>query len=202
MKFKKIPTFYQNYFRQHKISLIFFTAVLIVQSLLLVVLPLPLKEIINNLDNKPYFLKMLVCIFVLSVTSLGFSYLENIMLVKQKRQLQMMIRDYLFKKILSQTYAYHLKKQKMLMVNNLNKDVVHVEDLFTKTMVAAVRSLPSVFLLLSALVFIEPQIGLFIILLLPLYFYFGKMISKNFRILDVCISIERDGKPFFSSFFD
>ena len=180
-KFDRLPIFYRIYIKNSKGKLALLATLLFLQALVLVLVPLPLKEVFDNLDNKPYFLQMIALCFGLSIVSLTLDFFGNLMTVNQNRDLQFVIRSYFMKNILAQPYRYHLKKNKMLLVNNLNKDIMYSEDLFTRVVVAVLRSVPSIVFLLVALIIIEPSVFLVVMIGFPIYFFLTRKVLKRLK---------------------
>ncbi len=179
--FDWLPIFYKIYIKNSKGKLMLLATLLFLQALVLVLVPLPLKEVFDNLDNKSYFLQMIGLSFGLSLISLALDYFGNLMTVNQNRDLQFVIRSYFMKNILAQPYRYHLQKNKMLLVNNLNKDIMYSEDLFTRAIVAVLRSVPSIIFLLVALMIIEPIVFVLVAVGFPIYFFLTRRVLKTLK---------------------
>jgi ATP-binding cassette subfamily B protein len=181
--------------------------ILFAQMFLTILIPLPIKFILNHLmkgnSESPHeviiysinfgthsggdaLLLLSFLAFVIGAVFLLFGLWEQIWTGKLSFKIHEIIRRDLIGRVFTRQQSYLESKKKVDLLGRISSDVGNLEVLVTQGMSAILRDIPMIGILLIIMFFIHVKLSLIFALCLPLYYFFSHfftvLMRKNTRV--------------------
>jgi ABC-type multidrug transport system fused ATPase/permease subunit len=193
----KIKTIYssQNFITEEltplKPSIGWMCFFLLLQSGLVVLLPIPIKEAIDNISNIDVVSKMVVLSLGLGCVALVFGFIEEIFHANHIVTFQTSIQQKLYKKIFKCKYSFLQTQKSINLVNHITADVKNLEFFAKGLWVVLIKSVPTLLFLLGAMYLINIYVFFILIFFFVFYFLFSKKSVQKLKILELSLLKER-----------
>ena len=125
----------------------------------------------------------LICGFIIVAIFLKnvFLYLSNYILNPLKNRLVTRMRNDIFDKILQLPIGYFTEQKKGDLISRITNDVGEVEGSVVGTLEGFIRDPLTIILTLAALIYISPQLTMFVLLFVPVIGFVIGRISKSLK---------------------
>lgn len=124
-----------------------------------------------------------ICIFIITAIFFKnvFIYLSYRILAPMRNRVMKRLRSDLYKKILDLPVGYFTEQRKGDITSRMSNDANEIEWSVISTLEGLIREPLTIIIILSVLVFLSPQLSLFLLILLPLTGFIIGRISRSLR---------------------
>lgn len=187
--FKKHP-YVTNQLKAEKSKLIFMGLVLFAQAIMALLLPLPIRFVLDRLlvpsheqdaQQLEYLYIMAGLMLLMTLIVVVLDYYEEILTSKAIASLTNRVRGDLFHRLLSRQQSYIDSKRKIDLMGRLSGDVANLEIPIASGMISLVRAVPTVIFIMAAVFWIQWRLALFALIVLPTMYFLATWLSKKIR---------------------
>ncbi|MGE3758095.1 MAG: ABC transporter transmembrane domain-containing protein, partial [Pseudobdellovibrionaceae bacterium] len=200
--FRKNPYVAAN-LKAEKGQLVRMGVVLFSQAVLALLMPLPIRFVLDKLlvpgqaetgqpidllvgggfEGAPIPLLVWMTFLMLLLTGATaiLDFLEEIYTSKAIAGLTTRVRGDLFQKLLTRKQSYIDSKRKIDLMGRLSGDVANLEIPIASGMISLVRAAPTVLLIVGAILWVNWQFAIFVLIVLPTLYFLATWLSKKIR---------------------
>ncbi len=133
--------------------------------------------------NGKSFVLALICVMVITAVFLKnlFTYLSYYILAPMRNGVMNRLRKELFQKILIMPIGYFTEQRKGDVMSRMTNDVGELENSVVGTVEGFIKDPLNIIILLGTLIFISPQLSLFLLVLLPLTGFIIGRLSRSLK---------------------
>lgn len=173
-----LPSFFMSCLSSLKMSGLGLLSILLMQAVLVVLLPMPIRRALDQISNINILLQMVGISLALTAISLALDYIEDWFHTLHIKYINQKIRLEFFDDIMSSTYQFYLRQKKINLVGIISSDVTNLEFFIHSATVIFVRSLPSLLFLFVALWLVSSKIAIGIAIALPIFYFISSKLSN------------------------
>lgn len=180
--FKRVVSYASPYHR----TIVFFVAVLVVESILIVAQPLLFRRIVDDgitPGNASLVTWTAVAIAVIAIVDAGLSLVERYWSAQIGEGLIFQLRTQVFSHVQEQSIAFFTRAQTGALVSRLNNDVIGAQQAFTSTLSGVLGNLISVGIVLVTMFLLSWQITLVVLVLFPIFLLPAKWMGRRLQML-------------------
>ncbi len=177
-------SFLTKSFAPLKSSLALMTVLLFFQAALTAVLPLFIREAIDNISNFEIVWKAILASVFVGTIILVFDYLEEMFHAKHIVAFQISLREKLVKKILNCKHSFLQTKKSINLVHNVGVDTRNLDLCVRDFWVILAKSVPTILILLGVILWVNFYVGCTLISFFFFYFMRTKRLTKKMRFLE------------------
>lgn len=124
-----------------------------------------------------------ICLIILTAVFFknAFLYLSYYVLSPMRNSVMTRLRNDLYNKILSLPIGYFTEQRKGDLISRMTNDTLELEGTVVNTMEGLIKEPLTIILLLSALIFLSPQLSIFLVIFLPLTGFIIGRVSRTLK---------------------
>ncbi len=175
-----------SYARPYKSSIIAFLGVVIVNSVLVVTVPLLIKSLVDDgviPKDSSVVVRLSLVVAAIAVLDALLSVVQRWYSARIGEGLIKDLRTEVFGHVLRQPIAFFTRAQTGSLVSRLNSDVIGAQQAFTSVLSNVVSNLVSVVLVIGAMFSLSWQLTLGSLLLVPLFLIPAKLMGRRLAAL-------------------
>ncbi|MDQ1287185.1 MAG: ATP-binding cassette, subfamily bacterial [Actinomycetota bacterium] len=175
-----------RYARPYRGAIAGFLALVLVDSLLAVVVPLLLKQIIDHgvaVGDRRLVVLLSVLIAGLAVVSAAAGLVQRWLSARIGESLIYDLRTDVFSHVLRQSVAFFTRTQTGALVSRLNSDVIGAQRAFTSTLSGVVSNVASLLLVGAAMLYLSWPITVLALLLTPVFLLPARRVGTRLQQL-------------------
>ena len=168
----------------HKVSLLIFMGLVIIDAGVSAVIPLVYRQIINRGivgHNEKFIIHFALLAAALAVVSAGLTLSERYLTSKVGQGLIFDMRTKIFAHVQKMSLAFFTRVQTGALVSRLNNDVQGAQDAFTNILSTVIGNLISVIVQLVVMLFLSAKITIIALILLPVFILPARRIGQRLR---------------------
>ncbi len=168
--------------RPHRVRIVWFVIIGIVQAVLTVATPLLAGRVIDaisNRDSERTVIVLAVLIAVIAVAEAGFSMLSRFLSSSLGESLILDLRTAVYKQVQRMPVAFFTRTRTGALVSRLNSDVIGAQRAFSDTLSGIVSNSVTLLLTLGVMLALSWQITLLSLVLLPAFIVMARRTGKR-----------------------
>jgi len=171
-----------GYARPYTAAIVFFLIVVVIDSFLMVAVPLLLRDIVDQgvtPKNSGVVIRLSFVIAALAIADAGLTMVQRWFSARIGEGLIYDLRAQVFSHVLRQPIAFFTRAQTGSLVSRLNSDVIGAQQAFTSVLSSVVSNAVSLVLIVGAMATLSWQLTLAALALVPFFLIPAKLMGRR-----------------------